>query len=796
MRRVVSYTILMLFIGATFSKWGTAVVAQKSEAEVETKKELVDIKADVVYPHKLGPDSSVLCLVGNFAAQHHGAIITADSAVRYSDERIDCFGNVLINKNTTYAYADRAIYNGAINEVELFSPVIKVVDEDVTLYTYNFKFNTLDNIGEYWGGGVTTNQDSSRLESMRGFYYSDSKDVIGVNEVEIFTTEYEMKGDSVRYNMQSNYAEFFERSNIWDSDGGYLYTNRGDYDKTLALFTLTRDGYMLSGEHEAWSDSMEYFKDLGQAIFRSNIQIDDTTNMMLIYSDFAHYWDEDDKIFLTQKPSIVNYDPMQSDTMFMRADTIILTTHYREGSNILDIIPPDTTQVSTEGAPVPAKEERGHEGHGGDKEDKKDKEPQSQQSKEFKELPSIQPQLDSIALLMQDSLITKEERGRLKAEAKKIKADSISLARSRERAIKMDAQRAREERLKAQREEKMSQRSAQIAEREALRAEKLALKQAERAAKRGKDVECDSCDHDHHHHDHRDTLLMAFVDSMNMDNMSDSLASVLYITDTLPAKPVDSVYRIIVGFRDARTLQGVQQTASDSMSMNLKDTTMHLYINPYMWNAENQATSDVMDIYTIAGELDRAVFTGNPIMASMIDTTHYNQVAGRVITSIFKENALVRNEVEGNVRTIYFMQDDQTFEITTMTYVESGTATFFFVEGELDGITYRAEPVYTFFPMHLIPATQSKKLDNFVWEGRQRPTREDFTDRYRRPSIREQKEALPRPKFPIQSSILIEMDILTQDKMWVDRDDKVPTHAEEWLESLGYKSGQPREDSK
>ncbi len=795
MRRVVSFTIALLFIGATFSKWGTTAVAQRSEEEVETKKELVDIKADVVYPHKLGPDSSVLCLVGNFAAQHHGAIITADSAVRYNDERIDCFGNVLINKNTTYAYADRAIYNGAINEVELFSPIIKVLDEDVTLYTYNFKFNTLDNIGEYWGGGVTTNQDSSRLESLRGYYYSDSKDVIGVDNVEIYTSEYEMQGDSVRYNMQTNFAEFFENSNIWNNDGGYMYTNRGDYDKTLALFTFTRDGYMLNREQEAWSDSMEYFKDREEAIFRSNIQIDDTTNKMLIYSDFAQYWGDVEKIFLTQEPSVVNYDPMYSDSLFMRADTIIVTTHYREGMSPLDA---PTPADSLSSVTVPAEDDGLNWQQQEGAQESKDSIAQARPKRELPELPSIQPQLDSIALLMKDSLVTKEEKKRLKAEAKKIKADSISLARQRQRTIKLDAQKVREERMKAKRDAAMAQRRAKIDEREAKIEAKRLEREEKKMLKRGA-AACDSCDGHHHHHDPhsiiRDTVLMAFVDSMNIDKLRDSLGAYA-LADSISFEsvaPVDSTYRIIVGFRNARTYQGAQQTASDSLSMDLKDTTMHLYIDPYMWNAENQATSDLMDIYTKAGELDYAVFTGDPIMASMIDTTHYNQVAGRVITSIFKNNELVRNEVDGNVRTIYFMQDDQTFEITTMTYVESGTATFFFVEGELDGITYRAEPVYTFFPMQLIPATQSKKLDKFVWEGRPRPTRELYTDRNRRPSIREQKEAMERPKFPIEYSINVEKEIMTFDRVWVDRDDKVPTHAEEWLESLGYKSGQPRE---
>ncbi len=772
MRRVLSLTLILIFAVATFSKRGS-LTANENHTEVEAKKELVDIKADVVYPHKLGRDSTVLCFVGNFAAQHNGAIITADSAVRYGDERIDCFGNVLINKNTTYAYADKAIYNGARNIVTLYSPIVKVIDEGVTLYAYNFRFNTLDNVGFYWDGGVTTNQDSSKLESMRGYYYADTKDLVGVDDVEISTTEYDMKGDSVRYNMQSGYAEFFERTNIWNSNGEYLFTHRGNYDKNLARFSLTDDGYMLNREQEAWSDSMDYFRDREEVILRGNIQLDDTTNKMLVYGDYAHYWGDVEKIFLSRKPLIVGYDTEQSDSMFMRADTIIITTHKREA------IPVDSLALAAEESsaeeqttapagdvnPAPKRVRGASSGSVASKDTS---------AEQADSLAQSTPQSDSL-LMGGDSVreLTRAERKQLKAQRKRARADSLSLVRVREKAAKLDAQKARDAR----------------------KAEKRKAKMEERMLRRGRS---------RHHHDHEvdslkaDSLqgvdsLLAIVESLGAaDSLSvtDSLAK----QDSISVEPMDSIYRIVVGFRNARTLQGAQQSASDSLSLDLSDTTLRLYINPYMWNGDNQVQAEVMDIYTRDGEMDKAVFSGSPIMASMIDTSHFNQVAGRVITSHFERNELVRNEVEGNVRTIYYMLDEESQEITTMTYIESGTATFFFEEQELDGITYRSEPAYIFYPINLIPTTQPTRIDGFEWQGRERPSREMFMDRIRRPSIRSSRESLPRPKFPIENSIDVERAALIDDGMWMDRTDRVAPLAEEWLESLGHKSGQPRKE--
>ena len=141
----------------------------------------------------MAPGDSVVFLVGNFAAQHNGAVITCDSAVRYSDMRIEFFGNVLINKNTTYIYGDRAEYDGERNEARVYSDIVKVIDGDATLYTYDFIFNTKSNVGRFDQGGVLTNRENL-LEAVRGYYYADTKELVAVDQVEMRNDEYDLQG--------------------------------------------------------------------------------------------------------------------------------------------------------------------------------------------------------------------------------------------------------------------------------------------------------------------------------------------------------------------------------------------------------------------------------------------------------------------------------------------------------------------------------------------------------------------------------------------------------------------------
>ena len=171
-------------IAAAFAVLLLACIAGVRGQEVTT----VDFRADVMSSIKIA-DSTALCLVGHVVFFHNGAVITCDSAIRYSDRMMDCYRNVVVNKDSTFIYGDKADYNGLLNEARIYSPLIKMVDKDATLYTYNFTFNTLTNIGRYYGGG-TMSQKDNLMESDEGYYYADNRELIGVRNVEMQNPQY------------------------------------------------------------------------------------------------------------------------------------------------------------------------------------------------------------------------------------------------------------------------------------------------------------------------------------------------------------------------------------------------------------------------------------------------------------------------------------------------------------------------------------------------------------------------------------------------------------------------------
>lgn len=828
MRRLLSIAVVALAaVSVIFARGGM----QAPEAEQPAEKKLIDLKSDNMGP--VAPGDSVIFLVGNFAARHNGAVITCDSAVRYSDMRIEFFGNVLINKNTTYIYGDRAEYNGEVNEARVFSDIVKVVDEDATLYTYEFLFNTKENVGEFGGGGVLVNRDS-RLESVRGYYYANSKELVCVDRVEMRNDEYELKGDSVVYNMATDNAFFFRNTNIWNKEGDYLYADRGAYRKADSLYKVTSNGYVLTDKQEMWSDSIDFYRAEDHIILWRDIQIDDTEHKVLAFGDYGEYWKEPGNAFLTRRPSIVSYDLSQGDSLFMRADSMFLFTinenaerraaeaaaadSLARSADSLALSGPDSLAHAAGGADVPAdslgRPRSGRRPQGVDAADSlgtpvpasgpttdgdADSLHVAPSPLDAPDRPAPADSLggaapaDSLANAA-DTLTVAQRKALLKEAAKRAKAEEKAAA-AKEKKKKLDEIAARrKEKTTARLLEQKEREEARLTARRLKAESKLKARQA-RATRKGRMIQIDS-------------TALRELDSLIVLNMAeqDSLLNLLVdslLTDTaamaIPADsidsltaPRDSIYRLLKGFRNVKIYRSDFQTVCDSMTAISTDSTIHLYIDPVLWNENNQITSDVMDIFTENQQLTRAEFIGSPMMVSQLDTTHYNQVAGKTMTAYFFNNQIYRNDVNGNAQTIYYMQDGEPVEITMMGVIESGEISFFIEDKQVVQITYRGDPVYNFYPMDKIPPTQDIRLKGFKWEGARRPSQAEVFDRRIRPSERERRSEMKHPDFPIMQRIDEHRKRLIEQRRWTDRNDQVDAATVEWMHSLGYEVGQPR----
>ena len=786
----------------------------------------IDFMADEAAPYNDNGDS-IVYFVGNFAAHHNGAVISCDSAVRFNDTQWGFFGRLLINQDSIYIYGDSALYNGDDNIAEIFAPIVKVVDGDALLYTYNFRFNTADKIGRYEGGGVLVH-DNDIMESVRGYYYVDNHEIICVESVEMHGADYDMKSDSVIYNTETNNARFFANSEIWNADGHYLSANEGDYIHAENLYKVTRDGYILTEEQEMWGDTMYYYRNNEHIVVRRNIQVDDFKNKMLAFGGYAEYWSDEDKAVLTDSPVVVNYDTSESDSVFLSADSMWLYTidryaqdraqkakadsiaaknaalkraaaqnnsplnpnnvsNFASGEDRGNMPMRETLDSAGESSP---RNNMANRANNNDKDTDTDTATANNKETTIAQdsitIDSLQT--DSIAMdsIAADTLSPKERKAleaKLAKEAAKKAKEEAKKVKAAERKIKLDSIAAERqakvtamlEKLKAQELERMAKDSV----RRALKRQKLQAK--------GKDLSLLDAQDSLAELRKKELLQIkgdttTSADSLGVEEFAERTSSEqMPATDTTA---LDSIYRIVKAYRNVKMFRSDAQAICDSLVSNSTDSIIHMYIEPVMWNNGNQIAAEQVDVFTKNQQIERAEFLGTPIMVAEIDTTYYNQVAGKKMITYFRNNDIYRNDVDGNVQTIYFEQDTEgSLKVTEMAYIESASASFYIEEQQLVGITYRNDVPIKLYPLAQIPASQAMRLQNFKWVPERRPSREGIFDRAVRSSVREERKLRQRPLFDIVERMDRYKERLIMSGDWIDREDELTPELVEWRDS-------------
>ena len=315
----ISLSVLLFCFGVASDAYG-----QSKRAANQKELTPVDIKSKRTRPVPVG-DTTGYALTGDVVLYHNGAVITCDSVVRYNERQMSCFGNVIIKKEDTFIYGDRAEYSRDEGEARVFSPLVKVLNGDATLYTYNLVFNTADNVGRYYGGATFTN-GANTMESERGYFYADLDEVVGVERVEMKNETYEMKSDSVNYNTETEIARYFTRSTTWKTDGEILSSEDGEYHNKEQRYIFRQNAYIMSDQKEMWADTVDYHELVQFIELKHNAQIRDEEYKSIVFGNYGNYSHTTGDTFLTNDPAYVSFGDGDgdglNDTVYMRSDSM------------------------------------------------------------------------------------------------------------------------------------------------------------------------------------------------------------------------------------------------------------------------------------------------------------------------------------------------------------------------------------------------------------------------------------------------------------------------------------------
>ncbi|MDR2286934.1 MAG: hypothetical protein LBE04_05610 [Prevotellaceae bacterium] len=216
---------------------------------------------------------------------------------------------------------------------------------------------------------------------------------------------------------------------------------------------------------------------------------------------------------------------------------------------------------------------------------------------------------------------------------------------------------------------------------------------------------------------------------------------------------VDSTFKELFAFKDAKLYRKDFQLRCDSIYFNNLDSIWKTYYDPILWDGKKmQITSDSMKFYIKNEEIDYADFNGNAMVVvpeGNPDTTiYFNQIKSKNMRAHLSDSQLTVFEAMGNVQTIAFSMGE-----LIMNKSESSTFKVFFEEGKARRIAYYDQITGNNNPLFLVREDEIK-LPGYRWEIDLRPkSGNDVLNRSLRLSERKSRELIPKPSFPITKKI-------------------------------------------
>lgn len=298
------------------------VASQNKKTKLATKQDEKKVKTITVKTaDNLSFDQSksdAQILKGNVVCEHEGALLFCDSALLYSNKRMEAGGNIRITKGDSITITGDKLFYDATTKLAVLEGNVVCVEKDMTLTTNILTFDVANSVANYYDGGTIVNKENT-LKSKNGHYYSSSKDLAFHYDVVLTNPDYKMNSDTLRYNTISKTA-FFLGPSIILSKTDYIYCENGYYDTQNELSAFSKNALLVTKQQKLRGDSLFY--DRGKQIGRAynNIELTDTSQKSILYGDYVEYKQKNSEALVTKKAIYARI--VEKDTLFIHADTL------------------------------------------------------------------------------------------------------------------------------------------------------------------------------------------------------------------------------------------------------------------------------------------------------------------------------------------------------------------------------------------------------------------------------------------------------------------------------------------
>ena len=192
--------------------------------------------------------------------------------------------------------------------------------------------------------------------------------------------------------------------------------------------------------------------------------------------------------------------------------------------------------------------------------------------------------------------------------------------------------------------------------------------------------------------------------------------SVYIHSDTLmvTGKPEN---RIIRGFYDVRLYKSDMSGKSDSIHVQQSTGLTQMLGNPVIWSGNNQLTGDTIhllnDIKT--EKLDSLIVWDNAFMIQKDSIEGFNQLKGKELYGLFKDNELYQVDILKNTETLYYMRNEAK-DLIGINKTLSSSIKVLFKNQTVTDVYYYKQIDGTLFPEEELPPN-AREFKGFNWRG-------------------------------------------------------------------------------
>ena len=251
-----------------------------------------------------------------------------------------------------------------------------------------------------------------------------------------------------------------------------------------------------------------------------------------------------------------------------------------------------------------------------------------------------------------------------------------------------------------------------------------------------------------------DSLMMAGRDS-TLAAMRDSLGNVfpgdstmLGIADSLAVEPGDSTK---IGFLSAigkvKLFREDMQVVCDSLEFTDLDSLVRMYKEPIVWNEGNrQYRSDSLFAVIRNQTFEKASLMSNAFVIIEEAPSCYDQIRATEMLAYFgKDNNLERFDALGEVNAVFYLKEDSTF--ATVNKSQAKMLYAIFENGDIKEVSYFDTPKSDAYPLAQM-TSEDRVLKGFNWEPDKRPTSpKDITSYVVRASQKNEYKRRPRATY-------------------------------------------------